>query len=367
MAVRSDIFEFYELSREEKIKYLKRHHVDLEYLNESVSIDELEQLSENVIGSYELPFSIATYFRVNGRDYLVPMVTEEKTVVAAASHGAKLVRSSGGFKAETYRIMKGQVLIECEDCHEFKEKLHKGKENLIRVMNEQSRHSRVKDIHAKMLPTLNGNKLVLEAFIDTKDAMGANTITRMMESVRWETEKLGGEYYLGIISNLPLGTTKVSAKIPLCELKHEKLNGEKIAKRIETASLFAEVNFERALTHNKGIMNGIDAVALAAGNDFRAVEAAAHGYACRKGEYHPLSKWYIENDFLIGDLELPIPLGTVSSSTTKNPKSKLALNILGVKSSEELSNVAGSVGLAQNLAALYSLVTDGISKSHKKV
>ena len=366
--MRSDISGFYKKSIKERVEELKKQtNVDDFKALSKVKKEKLDQMIENVIGGFVLPFGVATNFKVNGKDYLIPMVTEEPSVVAASSKAAKLARKNGGFKAEADEpIMIGQIqLVNLKDLGIAANVVEKEKENLIELANKQDPvlikfGGGVKKLKTKKIKDM----LVVEIYVDVRDAMGANAVNTMCEVLGAKLEKLtNGEVRLRIISNL---ATERKARARAV-WKKEDLGGEKNVDKILDAYELARNDIYRATTHNKGIMNGIDAVALATGNDYRALEAGAHAYASLNG-YHPLTKYRKDqNGNLIGEIELPLAVGTVGGATKSHPTAMLAMKILNVDSAQELSKVIASVGLAQNFAALNALAKEGIQKGHMKL
>jgi len=319
---------------------------------------------ENIVGTQELPFGLATNFRINGKDYLIPMVIEEPSVIAAASHAAKLAREAGGFWAEADEsIMRGEIQV-LDAGPEAEKRITEAKEELLEMANTCSQTlsklgGGAKDIEIKRV---NG-MLVLHLLVDVKDAMGANTVNTMLEKISPRVQELtGGRIGFRIISNLcDLRLARARARWP------KALLGEDVIQGILDGYRLAEKDIYRTVTHNKGIMNGIDAVALATGQDWRAIEAGAHGWAARNG-YKPLTRyWLDEKGDLWGEIELPLAVGVVGGSIKSNPVAQIALKILGVKSAKELSSVMAAVGLAQNFAALRALAKEGIQKGHMRL
>jgi len=335
-------------------------------------------MSENVIGTFGLPLGIAVNFLINGGDYLVPMAIEEPSVVAAASHAAKLVREGGGFVAEgSASLMIGQIqVLELDDPQGARIKLLAERERLLSVANEQDPvmvglGGGARDLGVRIIPeTPVGPALVLHLIYDCRDAMGANAVNTAVEALAPFVEEItGGQVRLRILSNLAdRRLARARAVVPLEALVMDGFEGHEVAQRIVEACALAAVDPYRAATHNKGIMNGIDAVLIATGNDWRAVEAGAHAYAARSGRYGSLSTW--ETDAvgnLVGSLELPMAVGIVGGATKAHPTARVALKVLGVETAQELSEVIVAVGLAQNLAALRALATEGIQRGHMEL
>ncbi len=338
------------------------------------SYDQLDLISENVIGSYSLPFSIATNFKVNDKDYLIPMVTEEASVVAAASNGARIARKCGGFHSEPITsIMIGQIQFTNFTKPDYVKKiLIENKDYLIKIANLCDKTlvdmgGGAQDLEVREISTDRGQMIILHLFVDVLDAMGANVVNTMVEKIAQviiEKKMVKAQINLKIISNLAIYRVAICSAV----FDKEMLGGKDIIERILDAQAFAKADPFRATTANKGIMNGIDALALATGNDVRAIEAGAHAFASLNGIYGPLTEYYIDNDEnLVGTIEIPIPMAILGGIIHKHPMTKIALKILDVKSAEELSQVAAAVGLAQNLAALRALTNEGIQSGHMKL
>jgi hydroxymethylglutaryl-CoA reductase len=337
--------------------------------------EEADHMIENVIGTYELPLGIAVNFLVNGRDVLVPMVIEEPSVVAGASYMAKLVRSGGGFTAKsTESRMIAQIqILELKDLETAKLQILEHKEELLSAADKTNQvitelGGGARDLEVRMLQeTPAGPMLVVHLIYDTRDAMGANTINTAAEALAPQIETItGGRVHLRILSNLAdQRLAHTYCRIPYGELAFGEFSGECVRDGIIEAWALAVVDPYRAATHNKGIMNGIDAVLIATGNDWRAVEAGAHAYAARSGRYTSLSNWRVNQEGdLEGELELPLAVGIVGGATRVHPTAKANLKLLGVGSARELAEIVVSVGLAQNLAALRALATEGIQRGH---
>ncbi|MGJ7545698.1 hydroxymethylglutaryl-CoA reductase, degradative [Variovorax sp. LT1R16] len=341
----------------------------------ALALSRADGMIENVVGTFELPFGIGGNFQVNGRDYLVPMVVEEPSVVAAASFMAKLAREGGGFEASsTGPIMRAQVqVLGVTDPYGARQALLRGRDRILEIANSRDKvliglGGGCRDIEVHVFPdTPRGAMVVMHLIVDVRDAMGANTVNTMAESVSPLVEELtGGKVRLRILSNLAdLRLARARVRLTPEVLKTPERSGEEIVEGVLDAYTFAAVDPYRAATHNKGIMNGIDPVIVATGNDWRAVEAGAHAYACRSGRYTSLTTW--EKDTtgaLVGTIEMPMPVGLVGGATRTHPLAQLALKILDVKSAQELGEVAVAVGLAQNLGALRALATEGIQRGH---
>ncbi|HJX39750.1 MAG TPA: hydroxymethylglutaryl-CoA reductase, degradative [Anaerolineae bacterium] len=343
-----------------------------------LSREQADRMSENVVGVFGLPLGIAVNFLVNGRDYLVPMVIEEPSVVAAASHAAKLVREGGGFQAEASASeMIGQIqVVGVDDLAQAQARLLDARERLLAVADSQDPllvdlGGGARDLEVRALAdTLAGPMLVVHLIYDCRDAMGANSINTAVEALAPLVEELtGGRVLLRILSNLAdRRLARARAVVPATALAADGFEGREVAERIVRAYALAEVDPYRAATHNKGIMNGIDAVLVATGNDWRAVEAGAHAYAARWGQYSSLSTWETNgHGDLVGTLELPLAVGIVGGATKAHPAAAVALKVMGVRSAQELAEVIVSVGLAQNLAALRALATEGIQRGHMQL
>jgi hydroxymethylglutaryl-CoA reductase len=340
-----------------------------------LEFDRADQMIENVVGIHGLPLGIAPNFLVNDRDYLVPMAIEEPSVVAAASFMAKIVRGAGGFRTcSTEPVMIAQIqVLDVPDPWAAKFDLLCQKQHLLDLANQTdpvvvSLHGGARDIEIRVFPdTLVGPMLVVHLLYDTRDAMGANTVNTAAEALTSLVEKItGGRVHLRILSNLAdRRLARAKAVIPPESMAFGEYSGEQVIQGIVEAYAFAAIDSYRATTHNKGIMNGIDAVALACGQDWRAIEAGAHAYAVRDGHYTSLSTWTRDREGnLVGTLELPLAVGTVGGATRVHPGAKVALRILGVESARELAEVMAAVGLAQNLGALRALSTEGIQRGH---
>jgi hydroxymethylglutaryl-CoA reductase len=370
----SKVSGFYKLSREERVKKLKEvtglGDEDLEPLIDpgKVDLEVLEHMIENVVGAMTLPLGIATNFKVNGQDYLIPMAIEEPSVVAAASNAARMARNLGGFTAtDTGPVMIAQIqTVEVPTPFAAKDKIIEVKDELIELANEQDPilikfGGGAKDIRVRIIDTSVGAMLICELIVDTRDAMGANAVNTMAEALAPRIEKLtGGRVILRILSNLAeFRLVRVRATFD-----KKLLGGEEVVNDIVAAWAFAEADPYRCATHNKGIMNGIDAVVVATGNDFRAIEAGAHSYAA-VGGYSSLTKYEKDPDGnLVGSIEIPMAVGLVGGATKVHPVARACVKILGVKTALELAHIIASVGLAQNLAALRALASEGIQKGH---
>ncbi|MFX0187036.1 MAG: hydroxymethylglutaryl-CoA reductase, degradative [Candidatus Hodarchaeota archaeon] len=373
--INSEISGFYKLSIEERHKILSNL---FDLTQEEIKLlrnfgyftqTQLDTLIENVVGSFQLPMGIACNFKVNHKDYFIPMVIEEPSVVAAASNAAKFARKHGGFHSGKIKsVMISQIQItQLEDINAAKEKLIEHKEKILNIANNQDPILKklgggAFDFEFRELDTKKGKMLILHLLVDVLDAMGANLVNTMAEAVSPYIEELcGGKIYLRIVSNLAAKRIARSKAV----FDKELLGGEEVVEGILNAYEFALEDPFRATTHNKGIMNGIIALTLATGNDARAIEAGAHAYASLSGKYKPLTKFDVDKEGnLIGEIEIPLALGIIGGMTKVHPMARLTLKILNVESAEELSQVAAAVGLAQNVAALRALSAEGIQKGH---
>jgi hydroxymethylglutaryl-CoA reductase len=384
ISIGSRIPGFYKLSPAERLREVQAHaglteeEVAILSATEGLDVAQADRMSENVVGTFALPLGIAVNFQINGQDRLVPMVIEEPSVVAGASNAAKIVREGGGFVAEAAAShMIGQIqVLNVDDPHGARRRLMAERETLLAVANRQDPvlvelGGGARDLEVRVLAdTLAGPMLVVHLLYDCRDAMGANAVNTAVEALAPLVEEIaGGKVLLRILSNLAdRRLARARAVISPGALAAEGFEGPEVAEGIIQAYALAEVDPYRAATHNKGIMNGIDAVLVATGNDWRAVEAGAHAYAARLGEYSSLSVW--ESDAhgnLVGTLELPLAVGIVGGATKAHPAARVALKVLGVRSAQELAEVVVSVGLAQNLAALRALATEGIQRGHMQL
>ena len=372
---RSDISGFYKLSIDERQKLLSElvdlNQDDLEILSTFGYFQpaQIDNLIENVVGSYQLPLGLAFNFKINDKDFIIPMVIEEPSVVAAASNAAKMARKHGGFHSDEVKpIMISQIQItQLKDIEVAIESLKKSKELLLKIANEQDPilnklGGGAQDIEIREIHTNKGKMLILHLLVNVLDAMGANVVNTMAEAISPKIEEIcGGKIYLRIVSNLATHRLARSR----ATFDKEMLGGTEVVEGILNAYEFALADPYRATTHNKGIMNGIAALTLATGNDTRAIESGAHAFASMSGKYSPLTKFKLDSDGnLIGEIELPLALGIIGGMTKIHPMARLALKILNVKSASELSQVGAALGLAQNVAALRALASEGIQKGH---
>ncbi|MBO1002816.1 hydroxymethylglutaryl-CoA reductase, degradative [Pseudogracilibacillus auburnensis] len=366
---------FYHLTLSERLDKISET-VDLSdeekttLLDKGLSVQQADQMIENVIGTFPIPLGIAVNFKVNGEDVFIPMATEEASVVAAASNAAKLTYQTGGFTTSTTgSIMRGQIqIINVKNPYHTLAKIYEKKEDIIQLCNEQDQTlvalgGGAKDIEVLVLEE--SKMVVVHVLVDTRDAMGANAVNTMLEAVAPLIEEISeAEVVLRILSNLAdkrIVRARATFENPFNNKKDE-------VERFLSAYKLAMIDPYRAATHNKGIMNGISAVALATGNDTRAIEAGAHAYAASSGVYRSLSHWELGDDgHIIGTIELPLVVGIVGGATQTHPVAKLALKLMKIKSAEQLAGIIAATGLAQNFAALRALATDGIQKGHMKL
>lgn len=378
---RSRIPGFYNLSLERRLGELARvvglssDDQDVLVGTAGLTVEQAQHMIENVVGIYSLPLGIGLNFTINDRDVLIPMVVEEPSVVAGASYMAKLARKGGGFRASiSSSDMIGQIqVVDIGDIEkariailENKDKLLKSIENIDPVLTKLGGGPR--DLEVRLMDESSvGPFLVVHLIFDVKDAMGANVINTACEELAPSIEEIsGGRVNLRILSNLAdRRLARASCTIPVDALGYDGYSGEEVRNGIILAWAFASVDPYRAATHNKGIMNGVDAVVMATANDWRAIEAGAHAYAARSGHYTSLSTWGSdESGNLVGNLEMPLAVGVFGGATRVHPTARVVLKIMGVKTAVHLAEIIVSVGLAQNLAALRALATEGIQRGH---
>ena len=345
--------------------------------DEQISVTVADQLSENVVGTFSLPYSLVPEILVNGQEYTVPYVTEEPSVVAAASYASKIIKRAGGFTAQVHeRQMIGQVaLYQVAEPDFAQEKIASKKAELLELANQAypsivKRGGGARDLHVEQIKG-ETDFLVIYLHVDTQEAMGANMLNTMLEALKPVLEELSqGQSLMGILSNYATDSlVTASCRIAFRYLSRQKDQGREIAEKIALASQFAQVDPYRAATHNKGIFNGIDAILIATGNDWRAIEAGAHAFASRDGRYQGLSQWTLdlEREELVGRMTLPMPVATKGGSIGLNPRVALSHELLGNPSAKELAQIIVSIGLAQNFAALKALVSTGIQQGHMKL
>ena len=374
----SSIPKFFEKSRKERLddvaNFANLSHEELEILqneNGGISFDKADKMVENAIGTFSLPLGIATNFKINGKDYVVPMVIEEPSVIAAASKGAKVARIKGGFTViadESFSI--GQIQMLNVDIPSAILQIKNSTNEILQLANSKSNTlskmgKGAKEISCKEIDAPSGKMLIVELLIDVGDAMGANVTNTMCEAVSPLIEKItGGRALLRILSNYST-RRMVKAK---AVFEKEAVGGEKVIDDIISAFEFADNDVYRAVTHNKGIMNGTIAVANAVGQDSRAIEAAANAYAAQTGVYRSLSKWSKDSEGnLVGELEIPLSVGIVGGIANVHPAAKVCTKILGVASAQELACIMTAAGLAQNYSAIRALSTEGIQKGHMRL
>ena len=374
----SAIPKFFEKPRNERLQIIKEFSglTDeeiklLENPNGGITFEKADKMVENAIGTFSLPLGIATNFKINGKDFVIPMVIEEPSVIAAASKGAKVARTLGGFSAkadESYSI--GQIQMLDVDIKSAIQNIQKNSEKILEIANSKSKTlSKIgkgaKEVSCKEIGTPNGTMLITELLIDVGDAMGANVTNSMCEAVSPFLEEItGGRSLLRILSNYSTRRLVTVSGI----FAKDEVGGEEVVDNIVLAYEFADNDIYRAVTHNKGIMNGIISVANATGQDSRAIEAAANAYASRSGKYRSLTKWAKDqNGNLIGSLEIPLAVGIVGGVANVHPIAKLCNKILGVSSAKELACIMAATGLAQNYSAIRALATEGIQKGHMRL
>ena len=374
----SSISKFFEKSRKDRLDIignfanLSEEELNiLENVNGGISFDKADKMIENAIGTFSLPLGIATNFKINNKDYVVPMVIEEPSVIAAASKGAKVARIKGGFEVtadESYSI--GQIQILNTDTTVAIKKIEEQTNEILELANSKSNtlskmNKGAKEVTCKEIDTPSGSMLIVELLIDVGDAMGANVTNTMCEAVSPLLEKItGGKALLRILSNY---STRRMVKAKAI-FEKESVGGEAVVDNIILAFEFADNDVYRAVTHNKGIMNGIISVANAVGQDSRAIEAAANAYAAISGKYRSLSKWSKDTDGnLVGILEIPLSVGIVGGIANVHPVAKICAKILNVESAQELACVMTATGLAQNYSAIRALSTEGIQKGHMRL
>ena len=345
----------------------------------SLSVDLADKMVENVIGTYTLPMGVALNFKINGEDVIIPMVTEEPSVIAAASNAAKMARPSGGFTTSfTGSIMIAQVqMVDVAAPGYARNVILEHKAEIEKICNEKDPvlvkfGGGFHDLDVRLVESEVGTMVIVHLLVNVGDAMGANAVNSMAEAVAPYIEQItGGKAYLRILSNLAtyrLARARVRVRKEDLSKEKDPKDGANIVNKIIEAYAFAAADPYRAATHNKGIMNGITAAVMATGNDTRAIESGAHAYAAMKGRYTSLTVWEKdENGDLIGSIEMPMAVGLVGGATKTHPGAKVAVKILGVKTAAELAQIYAAVGLAQNLAAIKALATEGIQRGHMKL
>jgi hydroxymethylglutaryl-CoA reductase len=371
----SQVSGFYKLTPNQRIKFVKvfadltDEEVKLLQSTGSLELELADRMIENVVGTFPLPLGVAMNFLINGKDYIIPMAIEEPSVVAAATYAAKIARKKGGFfTSSTDPVMIGQIqTVDVRDPFAAKMKILVAKKEILQKANEQdpmlvSVGGGAKDLEVKVIDSTSGPMVITELHVDCRDAMGANAVNTMAEAVAPLIERItGGRVYLRIISNLAVKRLARAYTV----IAKEEVGGEEVVDGIVEAYNFAAADPYRAATHNKGILNGIIGVVIATGNDHRAIEAGAHAFAARSGDYGALSVWEKNRDGnLVGSIELPMAVGLIGGATKVHPIAKIVLKILGVKTANELGEVMAAVGLAQNLGALRALAHEGIQRGH---
>jgi hydroxymethylglutaryl-CoA reductase len=366
---------FYEMTREERLAYIKEaaglSDVEANAFGSPLAFEDADRMVENAVGITSVPLGIATNFVINGVERLVPMAIEEPSVIAAASKAAKIARKRGGFSAEAGRsLMVGQVqVVSLAGIASARRRVLAKKKEILAIANSRGRSVTAVGLQARQLRDASRNRmggmLVVELIVDAKDAMGANAINTMCEAIAPKVEEITeGKVVLKILSNYATG------RMVRCSAVFDKdeVGGKEVVERILYAYALAHSDVYRAVTHNKGVMNGVDAVALATGQDFRAIEAAAHAYAARDGTYRSLTRWWrTKGGDLAGEIELPLAVGIVGGVAGVHPTARLALKVLGAKSAQELAMAIAAAGLAQNLAAVRALASEGIQKGHMRL
>jgi hydroxymethylglutaryl-CoA reductase len=371
----SQISGFYKLTPKERIQHVKDfadltdQEVKILQSTGALEMELADRMIENVVGTFPLPLGIAMNFLVNGKDYMIPMAIEEPSVVAAATYAAKMAREKGGFfTSSTDPVMIGQIqAVDIADPFAAKMKILNAKKEILQKANDQDPMlvlvgGGAKDVEVKVIDAKTGPMVITELHVDCRDAMGANAVNTMAEAVAPMIESItGGKVYLRIISNLAVKRLARAYTV----IPKETVGGEEVVDGIVKAYNFAAADPYRAATHNKGILNGIIGVVIATGNDHRAIEAGAHAYAVKNGQYGTLSYWEKNSEGdLVGSIELPMAVGLIGGATKVHPTAKVAVKILGVKSANELGEVMVAVGLAQNLGALRALSHEGIQRGH---
>jgi hydroxymethylglutaryl-CoA reductase len=372
---KSQIPGFYKLTPKERLQHVKEfagltdEEAEIIQSTGALNMELANVMIENVIGAFPLPLGVAMNFLINNKEYIIPMATEEPSVIAAASYGAKMARKKGGFfTSSTDPIMIGQIqAVNINEPFGAKMKILSAKEEILQKANDQdsillSVGGGAKDLEVKVIDTKTGPMVITELYVDCRDAMGANAVNTMTEAIAPMIERItGGRVYLRILSNLAVKRLARAWAI----IDKEEVGGEDVVDGVVQAYNFGVVDPFRASTNNKGVMNGIVAVVSATGNDHRAIESGAHAFAIKNGQYTSFTHWEKNSDGdLVGSIELPMAIGIIGGATKVHPTAKVALKILGVKTANELGEVCAAVGLAQNLAALRALVNEGIQRGH---
>jgi hydroxymethylglutaryl-CoA reductase len=364
---------FYKLPVEKRLEFVKNFsnltEEETKILSSNLDINTADRMIENVLGTFEFPLGISVNFQINGKDYLIPMAIEESSVVAAASNAAKIARINGGFTTESTKpLMIGQLqLLDMDDIAGAAQNILNQKNEILQLANAQDKilvnlGGGAKDLEVRILDSPLGKMIVTHLIVDVRDAMGANAVNTMCEAIAPMLEDItNGKVRLKILSNLA-DKRLVKAK---AIFDREKMGGDSAVDAFIESYTLASIDPYRAATHNKGIMNGIDSLIIATGNDFRAIEAGAHAYAARNGQYTSLTSYYKDDKGnLVGEIELPLAIGIVGGAASMHPKARLCRKILGVNTAKELAEIVASLGLAQNFAAVFALSTVGIQKGH---
>nr|HMQ54728.1 hydroxymethylglutaryl-CoA reductase, degradative [Anaerolineae bacterium] len=385
MSIRSNLTGLYKLSQEERLKQVAAYAGlttdEIGALRDSLALDQADGMIENVIGRYALPLGVGTNFLINGQEVIVPMVVEEPSIIAAVSYAAKLASASGGFQTQSSEpLMIGQIqLLDVSDLNRSIAQIQAIEPELLAAANRfhptiQKMGGGAKGFEYRPLAeTPVGPMLIIHLLYDCRDAMGANAVNTAVEAVAPLIEQAtGGRVNLRILSNLTdRRTARAECRIPVEKLGREGVSGTETARRIIEAWAFAAADPYRAATHNKGFMNGIDAVAVATGNDWRAIEAGAHAYAARTGRYTSLTEWSLleteVGNYLQGVLDMPLSVGTVGGATKAHPTARVSMKILGQPNARTLAEIMVAVGLAQNLAAIRALASEGIQRGHMRL
>lgn len=369
----SRISGFFKLAPTERLEAAARqaslNDEEIDQIKRGLSLDQADKMVENVVGMFQVPLGIATNFVIDGREVLIPMATEEPSVIAAASNGARMAREAGGFvTSSSGPVMRAQIQATgIVDPYSARQAILLHRDELIKMANDKDPMlvkfgGGVKDIEVYVIDSKLGPMVVTHLIVDCRDAMGANAVNTMAEALAPRIEQItGGRVYLRIISNLAdLRLARARAVF-----KAEEIGGHEVVDGILLAAELAQVDSYRAATHNKGIMNGVTAVVLATGNDTRAVESGAHAYASKSGQYRSLTRYEKNKDGdLVGSIEMPVAVGLVGGATRVHPVAKTAVRTLGVKSADDLSRIIAAVGLCQNFAALRALASEGIQRGH---
>ena len=369
----SQISGFYKKSIEERVEFIKSYSEltdeETKLFSSILDLKIADRMVENVLGTFDLPLGVALNFKIDGKDYIIPMATEESSVIAASSNAAKIARIHGGFTTQCSQpLMIGQMqLLKMDDVVGAAQKIMDHKKELLNLANAQDKvlvefGGGAKDLEVRILDSPLGKMIVTHLIVDVRDAMGANAVNTMCEALAPMLEEItDGKVRLKILSNLA-DKRIVKAK---AIFDKEKIGGEQVVDAFLESYTLAAIDPYRAATHNKGIMNGIDSLIIATGNDFRAIEAGAHAYAARNGQYTSLTSYYKDkNGNLVGEIELPLAVGIVGGAGNIHPKARLCKKILDIKTAQELAGIVASLGLAQNFAAVFALSTVGIQKGH---